>query len=119
MHRFHKFVTTTALALGLLAGCGGGTPPVALAAPTELKAMELQGGAHLTWKDNSTNEAEFMIERKMIGEAFQAIKTVPFNSTQYHDTTVTSGMSYAYRVMAMDGNGQLSSATNEVTFKAP
>ena len=36
-------------------------------APSDLKAEPLDGGAHLTWKDNSDNEAEFMIERKMMG----------------------------------------------------
>lgn len=90
--------------------------------PTDLKVSESQGGAHLTWKDNSDNEGGFMIERKVGAAAFATYKSVDFNTTQYHDTDVTVGMTYAYRVMAMPKSGGHSSDTkysNEVTFSLP
>lgn len=118
MSRIRSFATTAALALGLLASCGGHSGGGA-AAPSDLKVAALQGGAHLTWKDNSSDEAQFMIERKVGGGAFQTLSTVPFNTTQYHDAPVTTGTSYTYRVMAMDGKGVHSAASNEVAFTAP
>lgn len=53
--------------------------------PSNLQAMELEGGAHLTWQDNSDNEASFMIERMVDSGSYQALATVPFDTTSYHD----------------------------------
>ena len=80
---------------------------------------ELQGGAHLTWKDNSTNETQFMIERKSGTGGFQTLTTLPFNTTQYHDAPLMPGMSYTYRVMAMGPADTTSSFSGEVVFKLP
>lgn len=88
-------------------------------APSELTAAALQGGAHLTWKDNSDNEESFMLERKQMGvdSDYKVIATLPFDSVQYHDAPLVSGATYSYKVMAMNGKGE--SESNEVTFKAP
>ena len=75
--------------------------------PSNLTAMELTGGAHLTWKDNSDNEASFMIERKDGGGAFAELITVPFDTTAHHDAgPLTVGTTYLYRVMAMPKSGE-------------
>ena len=106
-------------ALLALGSCGGMAAP---AAPTELKAAALGGGAHLTWKDNSSNEIQFMIERKVGTGQFQTLTMVPFNTVQYHDAPLTSGMTYTYRVMAMgaEGHGGAAlAASNEAVFPAP
>lgn len=101
----------------MVVACGGMSGP---AAPSELKVEPLGGGAHLTWKDNSTNETQFMIERKTGTGAFTSVGTVPFDTTQFHDAPVTSGTTYVYRVMAMGSGGHLAGSTsNEVTFNAP
>jgi len=42
---------------------------------------------------------------------------LPFNTQQYHDAPLTSGMTYVYMVMAMNDAGE--SDSNEVTFAAP
>ena len=101
------------------AGCGehgGGEPNP----PSDLKATELDRGAHLTWKDNSDNEGGFMLERKAGTGSFEVYKSLDFNTTQYHDNDVTAGMSYSYRVMAMpkSGGGHTAATkySNEVTF---
>lgn len=103
------------LVVTLLAGCssgGSGAPK----APSDLVVQELSGGAHVTWKDNSSDESEFTIERKAAGGAFASVGTVPFDTTAYHDGTVQAGMTYTYRVMAMNASGATSSPTNEVDF---
>jgi len=89
--------------------------------PSELKAEAASGGAHLTWKDNSDNEASFMIERKAGTAAYTQLATVPFDTTAYHDANVATGM-YMYRVMAMPKDGTHGTSTkysNEVTLAAP
>ena len=73
--------------------------------PTEATIVELAGGGHLTWKDNSDNEASFMIERKVGTGSFAELITVPFDTTAHHDTPLTAGTTYVYRVMAMPKSG--------------
>jgi hypothetical protein len=90
--------------------------------PTDLQVEPLTGGAHLTWKDNSDNESAFMVERAAGTQAFQSLATVPFDTVQYHDGTITPGGTFKYRVMAMPKEGGHSEKTeysNEVTFVAP
>lgn len=86
--------------------------------PTELKVAPLSGGAHLTWKDNSKDETQFVIERKVGAAAFTNVATVPFDATQYHDAPLVSGTTYVYRVMAM-GPKDAMALSNEVSFAAP
>ncbi len=105
------------LGLGLIAGCVGAMDPGA-EGPTNLTAGPMGGGVHLTWKDNSTGEDEFEIERK-IGAApgFARLAAVPFDTVSYHDADVSSGTSYTYRVRAKVGSG-FSSYSNEATAVA-
>ena len=102
----------------VLAACGGddASAPVA---PSALSAAPLTGGAHLTWSDNSDNETEFMVMRMQAGvdAELEVLTTVPFDTEQYHDAPLTSGVSYTYMIMAMNDAGE--STSNEVTFNAP
>ena len=105
-----KRTATTALfaAIAMAAGCmemdDMPTPP------SDLTAAELAGGVHLTWKDNSSNEASFMVERKAGTGSFAELITVPFDTTAHHDTGgLTAGTAYVYRVMAMPKSGGHSS----------
>ena len=103
--------------------CGGNqdnsTGEVQVLAPSNLKAEPLDGAAHLTWQDNSDNEATFMIERKSTGADWAAIATVPFDTTQYHDAGLQPGTTYVYRVMAMPKAGEKGSYSNEATCSVP
>jgi hypothetical protein len=65
--------------------------------PSDLKVTEAAGAAHLTWKDNSNNEASFMLERKVGSGRFAVYKALDFDTTDYHDATVSTGVTYAYR----------------------
>ena len=115
-----RYLTGSLLAITLaVAGCASDTGTTAPAAPTALTAAALSGGAHLTWKDNSSNETEFMVMRMQVGTdtTYQTLASVPFNTTQYHDAPLTSGKQYMYKVMATNDAGD--SESNEVTFAAP
>ena len=89
---------------------GGGSVP---AAPSNLAASKLGTGIHLTWTDNSSDEEEFTIMRKVGTGAYAELTSVTFNTTTFHDDPVTAGTLYTYHVMAMNAAGT-SGASNEV-----
>lgn len=115
-----RAVLLASLSISALASCadegGADGPP---AAPSGLTAEPLGGGAHLTWTDNSDNEVHFMVMRMEDGvdTEYQQIAMTTFDTAQYHDTDVTAGGTYMYKITAMNEAGE--SDSNEVTFDAP
>ena len=117
----------TKLSLSFLAivatGCMVGEAPEATApvAPANLTAIPMAGGAHLTWKDASTDLQHFMVMRMMhdgpTAGQMTTLATIAPTSAEYHDATIESGMTYMYMVSAMNDVGEGDS--NEVTFIAP
>lgn len=109
------------VAIAMLAACSNMN--MGMNPPSNLMAEALDGGAHLTWKDNSDNESQFMIERKAGNGDWTIVGMVPFDTTQYHDPNLTPGTTYVYRVMAMPKEGGHDGGSNaysaEVTFTAP
>ncbi|MBA3451896.1 MAG: fibronectin type III domain-containing protein [Deltaproteobacteria bacterium] len=109
-----------ALSLVLLGACagddGGAAGPTA---PSNLTATPLGAGAHLTWKDNSMDESEFVIMRMRMGSdtALAELGRVPFNGTAFHDEPIVAGATYMYMVVATNANGE--SDSNQATFVAP
>lgn len=89
------------------------------AAPTNLAVAPLGAGAHLTWKDNSSDESEFVIMRMQQGvdAAMVELARVPFNGTSFHDEPITAGASYVYQIIATNENGE--SESNEASFGVP
>lgn len=85
------------------------------AAPTNLTTsyMLLQKNITLYWKDNSSNETGFKIERKTEGGQFAEIATAPAGSTHYTDTGAQPQTQYYYRVKAT-GSVVDSGYSNEV-----
>ncbi|MBA3869349.1 MAG: DUF11 domain-containing protein, partial [Anaerolineae bacterium] len=75
---------------------------MALKAPTNLTVSLLSASQiKLNWVDNSTNEANFRIERSSdAGAHWTEIATVNANISTFTDNTVVCGMNYAYRVRA-------------------
>ena len=72
----------------------------------------------LTWQDNSTNESNFGVERKTgTSGTYAQIALVSANTTSYVDTSVTHGVTYCYRVDALNSAGA-SAYTNEVCAAA-
>ncbi len=83
------------------------TPAVALPkAPSSLTATALSAGSgvSLAWKDNSTNEAGFQIERQT-GSTWQVLATVAANTKTFTDASAARRTTYTYRVLAFNVAG--------------
>jgi fibronectin type 3 domain-containing protein len=92
--------------------------PNNLAAPSNL--MAVRGGnvkaqrIDLSWTDNSTGEAKFVIERSTTSTFISNLVTyeVGANATSYRDTAVQPKTTYYYRVFAVDPSGARSAQSN-------
>jgi hypothetical protein len=104
------------------------SPEVAvILAPSTLTAT-LQAGtagpqASLTWRDNATNETGFIVQRSTDGVTFTQVGTAPARNNTgtvtYTDTTITTGMSYTYRVAAVATNVGTSAFSNTASLSVP
>jgi hypothetical protein len=80
------------------------------AAPSNLTgSVQFGPSVRLSWTDQSLNETGFTIERSDDGVTFtvidtRGIKTGSGTTITYSDTTVQAGMTYYYRVNAVNGN---------------
>ncbi|MHB9145751.1 MAG: stalk domain-containing protein [Symbiobacteriia bacterium] len=100
------------------------SPP---AAPTDLTAMAGEKLAvNLTWRDNSTSEAGFSIERKTAGGTgadsdFTQIATVSAGVTGFIDEGTAPATAYTYRVQAYHAYGAsgYSNTADATTPEAP
>ena len=102
-----------ALSSVAVAACGGDdSSEGGLKAPANVKVTSVAGpAAHLTW-DDTPNEENFVVERKIGSADFVEVDKREFNQTTYHDADVTVGMTYSYRVAATskkDGKSPYSS----------
>ncbi len=90
-----------------------GEPP---AAPTDLSAKARgKSKVGLKWNDNSNNEDEFIIERRVgTSSTWVYLATVGPNTTSYVDTNVSSKTTYYYRVKARNAYGD-SGYSNEAS----
>lgn len=72
-----------------------------LAAPSGLSAKAISSSAiTLEWRDNSSGEQGFIIERKTGKNEFKEIARTGPNIEKYTDNSVEAGKEYYYRVMA-------------------
>jgi alpha-tubulin suppressor-like RCC1 family protein len=82
---------------------GGSTRPIA---PRGLSATaSSQSKITLDWRDRSTNEQGFRIERRIGTGAWTQIGQVGANVTTYVNTGLTAGTTYTYRVLAYNASG--------------
>jgi hypothetical protein len=73
----------------------------------------------LTWRDNSTNEDGFSIERRVgTGGIYQALVRVGSNIVSYTDPNLSDATTYCYRVAAYNSSGS-SSYSNENCVTIP
>ena len=111
-------------------------PPAAVPPPkaqiaTAKPTSALSSSVQLTWKDNSNNEAGFVIERcdqvsREMSSAttatcrgeWKTVGNVAANTTTYVDKTVTANQTYIYRVKATNSSGS-SAYTPEAVITAP
>jgi len=97
------------------------TPAAPPPAPSNLVAVLRNGGAQvrLTWKDNSSGELYFIIERMTLGGVYAKIGQVGANIITYTDTKVASNTTYFYRVRAFRTATGYSLPSNEVSITTP
>ncbi|HHT9111067.1 MAG TPA: Ig-like domain-containing protein, partial [Candidatus Brocadiaceae bacterium] len=78
-------------------------------APTNLKAVSIsENKVNLSWTDNSTDETEFHVYRKIGTGAWVLLAKRGENVTIFHDTTATGNTStttYSYYVTACNNSG--------------
>ena len=114
------FLLTTMLLVGTN-GCTvseDGVVEVVPLPPSELKAAQVSGEqVDLSWKDNSTNETGFKIERKTDSGIFTEIGSTSTDVTTFSDKTLSLNTNYTYRVYSLNQVGKSISYSNEVTVK--
>lgn len=109
-------------------GCSGYSPELVARtddesipnAPTGLTATVVAGPAiDLTWTDNSTDETEFRVERRVPGASeFARLAVVGTGENSYQDDDVSPDARYTYRVRAC-GPGGCSEPSNEASATTP
>ncbi len=71
----------------------------------------------LNWKDNSTNETGFVIERREGAGAFAVLQSIGANAVSFSDATTQAGITYTYRIRPFNASGD-AEWTPEATFTA-
>ncbi|MBI3775202.1 MAG: hypothetical protein HY273_06560, partial [Gammaproteobacteria bacterium] len=93
-------------------------PPVTLGAPSDLQAVvTTAGGVSLSWVDNSSNEAVFLLEQKVGATGiFSVARNLDPNSTAFSivSGSFVPGQQHCYRMRAYDGLLTYSGYSNEV-----
>ena len=91
------------------------------APPGTLKAQAASGGQiELTWKDNSSNEDQFRIERSIDGFTWAYLTTASAARTSCSDTGLASSKRYYYRIRSENafgnsGYSNIADATTKAT----
>ena len=79
--------------------------PASAASKRSTIAPSSQTSVVLTWKDNSTNETGFRVQRRYAGWIWEDLGSVGANTTTYLDTTSIGSVVYEYRVFALGSGG--------------
>jgi hypothetical protein len=81
-------------------------------APSNVKASaKTNGDIVVSWTDNSNNETAFSIERSEDNVIYNLIQNnIAANSTNYTDSGLTEGITYTYRVSAINAMGTVAAA---------
>jgi hypothetical protein len=98
-----------------------GLKPPAPNAPTSLLAVPASSSSiRLNWLDNSTNEADFRVERNING-IWTEIAVVGANTTSYVVTGLSADSAYTFRVRARNegGDSAYTSEASAQTLVAP
>lgn len=128
IYRLGRVLTAVSLSVSLFLFSGTVSPQMVSADPTVpeapygLTAVVVSATqVDLSWTDNSTNENRFRIERAADGAFTTALATsnVTQDVTTYVDNSVGLGVTYYYRVAAVNGAGENVSAYVSVTAFAP
>lgn len=87
-------------------------PPIS---PTDLTATTASSSQiNLVWKDNSSNESAFDVERSTDGTSFSKVGEAAANTNAFQNTGLTPATKYWYRVRSRNSQGA-SDPTNVAT----
>jgi hypothetical protein len=87
-------------------------PPV----PGSLVALAEEGRVRVVWEDSDAPDlAGYLVSRRSGDGDFVRLTAEPWTPTEYPDTDVTPGVTYDYRVVAVDGSGNESEAAEAST----
>uniref|UniRef100_UPI0040474030 fibronectin type III domain-containing protein n=1 Tax=Algoriphagus sp. TaxID=1872435 RepID=UPI0040474030 len=124
MKKLGLMLSAVVLTTMLLVGVNGctvsedGVVEVVPLPPSELKATLISGEqVDLSWKDNSTNETGYKIERKTDSGNFTEIGSTATDITTFSDKTLSLNTNYTFRVYSLNQVGKSISYSNEVTIK--
>lgn len=115
MKRRYFFILITFL-IGCKKSTDGTVDAVPLA-PTELKgAVYSINQIDLTWKDNSTNENGYKIQRKTGSGVYTEIGSTANDVSTYSDKTVIANTLYTYRIFSFNKAGKSIEYSNELSL---
>jgi titin len=85
-----------------------------IATPTNLRAtVASTTQINLSWTDNSDNEANFRVSRKLsTATTWSTVATLAANTVSYQDTGLTPSTTYVYAVVAVHSNGQTATSSS-------
>lgn len=108
-----------ALLLLIVTGCStdnNGNTTVIPLAPANLTATVISTTLiNLQWKDNSTNEVGYKIQRKIAGANFADVGSTGTDAVTYSDINLAPNTTYTYRVYSYNSAGNSLQYSNEVT----
>ena len=87
-------------------------------APSNLTVSVEEGFFILMWQDNSSDETEFVLYRKVFSEGYRFLEVLPANTTVFADFDVEPGVYYTWYVVAYNANGE-SAPSNEWSAQLP
>jgi hypothetical protein len=92
--------------------------PYPAAASNLTATVKSKSQVNLAWKDNSSNESGFKIERKTGTGAYSLVMTTRANVVSFSNTNLRANTTYTYRVTAYNAAGN-AAPSNEVTITTP
>lgn len=86
--------------------------------PTDLKIIsQTMSQIRVEWKDQSSNESHFVLERSSSDGTMVPIATLPANTIKFADAVPTPGLNYCYRISAFD-DSKSSQSSNTICASA-
>lgn len=111
LHADDRAAIAEAYGDGTASSPGGPKPPTGLTASSVAASS-----VTLTWADNSRDETDFRVERKVGSGKFNEILTLEPDATEVTVTNLQPGTSYSFRVRASNASG-LSTYSNVVKIR--